>query len=339
MTPSILVTGANGFLGSYLCREFLEHGYEVHGLCRANSDRSNLDGVDLAIHEADLRDPVAVQAAMSAFASSVEVPWVVHNAATISYRAADAKLQEDVNHQGTRHVLSASRATGIQRFLHVSSVVAIGVARGGEALDEDSPWNAEDLGIDYVRTKRRAEEAALAEADALDVRVVNPGAIFGPVGSSSNSLRFLQQLAVGKIGRVTPPGGMSVVGVDDCASGVRLALEEGRAGRRYVLAESFLSSLELFGLAKRLLRGEDVRPPLGAVPRWLWPALTPLARFLEWRNPNTLLSRQTVFMLGQTFRFQGARARNELNWKPRPFPEVLGEAIEVLYANGSLPAR
>ncbi len=339
MKPAVLITGANGFLGSYLCREFLAHGYEVHGLCRANSDRANLAGIELRVHEADLRDPDGVRAALAAFSASVDVPWVVHNAATISYRAADAQLQEDVNHQGTRHVLNASRAANVQRFLHVSSVVAVGVARKGETLDEDSPWNAEDLGIDYVRTKRRAEEAALAEAEALDVRVVNPGAIFGPVASSSNSLRFLQQLALGKIGLVTPPGGMSVVGVDDCATGVRLALESGRTGRRYVLAESYLSSLQLFGLAKRLLRGDDVRPPLGAVPRWLWPALTPLARCLEWRNPNTLLSRQTVFMLGQTFRFQGTRARTELQWTPRPFEDVLRDAIEVLRANGSLPSR
>ena len=342
MSRPILITGANGFLGSYLCREFSASGYRVHGLCRAGSDRSNLAGLDLPIHEADVRDPVALRAALEAFtphASDGLEPWLVHNAARISYRKRDRELQEAVNHQGTRNVLAAAREVGVRRFLHVSSVVAVGVARGGATLDEQSPWNAEGLGIDYVRTKRRAEEAALEVAEELDVRVVNPGAIFGPVSSSSNTLRFLRQLDAGRIGTLAPPGGMSVVGVEDCARGARLALERGRTGRRYVLVESHLSALELFTLARTLLHGPGARRPLGAVPAWLWSCLGPLARCLEWRDPDTLLSRQTLFMLGQNFRFRGDRARRELGWDPTPFPRVLQDTITDLRRQGALPFR
>jgi dihydroflavonol-4-reductase len=333
----VLVTGANGFLGSFLCRELAAPGYDVHGTVRASSDRANLAGVDVTLHQADVRDPDAVRAAVEAFAAAGPEPWLVHNAAVISYRPTDGPLQEAVNHQGTRHVLDAARAAGVARVLHVSSVVTLGVARRGETLHEDSPWNAEALDVEYVRTKRRAEEAALAAADELDLRVVNPGAIFGPVSSSSNSLRFLRQLAEGRIGRVTPPGGMSVVGVEDTATGARLALERGRAGRRYVLVERHLSSYELFALAKRLLRGADARPPWFAVPRWAWALLVPFARLVERGNPDTLLSSRTVRMLGRSFRCTGARARMELGWEPRPFPDVLAETIATLRANGSLP--
>ena len=86
-----------------------------------------------------------------------------------------------------------------------------------------------------------------------------------------------------------------------------------------------------------MLRGDGARPPWFAVPGWAWSALRPLARWAERRDPDTLLSSQTLRMLGLSFAFSGARARAELGWSPRPFPEVLADTIEALRARGALP--
>ena len=112
----------------------------------------------------------------------------------IGRRSAGA-LQREVNVEGTRHVLRAARRAGVTRAVHVSSVVAVGFSERGETLDEDAPWNGAKLGIDYVTTKRAAEELALAVADELDLCIVNPGAIFGPSPRPANTARFLRKIA------------------------------------------------------------------------------------------------------------------------------------------------
>jgi dihydroflavonol-4-reductase len=337
MKRPLLVTGGTGFLGAAVCRE-LSGAYDLHVLHREASDRRALAGLDVTWHAGDLTDATSIEAAFDAFASAGAEPWVVHNAALISYRTRDAALAEEINVHGTRRVLAAARRVGVQRLLHVSSVVTVGVCRGPEALDEYAEWNGADLGVDYVRTKRAAEEAVLEAAAELDVRVVNPAAIYGPARAESNTARFLCSLARGATGRVAPPGGMSVVGVEDCARGVRLALEGGRKGRRYILEESYLSTRELFLLAGRLLESPRVRRPLATVPPLAWPAVVAGARLIERKRPLELATPQALTMLGLRLRFTSARARRELGWTARPFDDVLRATIGHLRETGRLEA-
>ena len=88
-----------------------------------------------------------------------------------------------------------------------------------------------------------------------------------PRPPGSNTTRFLRHVQRGTLGPFAPPGSLSVVGVADVARGIRLALERGRHGRRYLLCESNLTLRELQTRAARVL---GVRPPLASVPPWLW---------------------------------------------------------------------
>lgn len=325
--PAVLVTGATGFVGATLCEALARAGHEVDAFARSTADRSVLAGTPVRWRDGDLRDPEALERAVAATCARAERPWIVHAGAVISYRGKDRELQRSVNVGGTRNVLAACRRHAVGRVLHVSSVVTVGHARPDELLDEESSFNGAELRCDYVDTKRAAEELALAAAEELDLVVVNPGAIFGPGGGSRepNTIRFLRKLAAGPTPPFTPPGSMSVVGVDDVAAGCRLALERGARGRRYLLAESVWTSLDSFRLAADLLG----RPrPRRAAPRGLWRTLELAAAAAEPLVPDALLTPQTVRMLGAHFRVRSDRARAELGWSPSSFADVLRDTIE-----------
>lgn len=330
MKPPVFLSGATGFVGGELARRLVARGHVVHALARSGSDRSGLEGLDVVWHEGDLLDGAALGRGLDAAGPGA---WVAHVAAVISYRTRDAQLQRRVNVEGTRALLEACRSRPVARLLHMSSVVAVADSTDGRVLDEDAAFNGARLGVDYVDTKREAEQLALAAARWLDVVVVNPGAIFGPNPREGNTVRFLRKLARGRIGPLAPPGSLSVVGVGDTAEGSILALERGARGRRYLLVESARSTLEVFTLAAHLL---GVRGPRAAVPRPLWQLAVGGAGLVDRLLPLQLASPQTLRMLGVHYCLSGERARRELGWTPAPFEQVLRGTIDGLRASGAL---
>ncbi|MBL8861412.1 MAG: NAD-dependent epimerase/dehydratase family protein [Planctomycetes bacterium] len=327
----VLVTGGTGFLGSAIARRLAARGDQLHVLARASSDRSVLDGLDARWHAGDLADAATVQAAVAAAAraaSKASRPLrIVHCGALISYRTQDRAAQQAANVEGTRALLAAARNERAARFLHVSSVVAVGHGRGTETLDETIEWNNGPLGCDYATTKRQAEELALAAARDLDVVVANPGAIFGAWSGHSNTAKFLRLAAAGKGPLVAPPGSIGVLGIDDAADGCLLVLDRGRRGERYLLVESWITSRDLFRLVGRLVGG---RSPLATLPRPLWPLVLLAARVLDRIRPLDLAPPQALAMLAVELRFDARKARSELGWRPAPFEEVLVRTITGL---------
>jgi dihydroflavonol-4-reductase len=329
----VFLTGATGFVGAELARQWVARGNAVHALARPGADRESLAGLPIAWHEGDLEDPPGVERAIAAACAAGPRPWIAHLAAVISYRTRDAELQRRVNVEGTRNLLAACRRHPVGRVLHMSSVVAVADSVAGETCDEDTPYNGARVGVDYVDTKRAAEELVLQAAGELDVVVVNPGAIFGPNPRGGNTVKFLRKLARGEIGPAAPPGSLSVVGVEDVAAGCLAALERGARARRYLLVESVYSSLEVFQLGARLL---GVRGPRWSVPPVLWEGVIALARVADALHPAELFTPQTLRMLGVHYRCTAQRARSELGWRPRPFEAVLSETIGWLRARGEL---
>ena len=320
MTGPILVTGGTGFVGSALVRRLAREGGEVHVLARASSDRSHLADPSLRWHEGDLLDPPSIDRAVGELATRARElgapARVVHSAALISYRTDEAELSRRINTEGTRVVLDACCLHGVARVCHVSSVVAVGYTRSvDETLDEDARFRGSELRCPYTTTKRAAEDFALAVSRQLDVVAVNPGA--------------------GKFGRFAPPGSLGVVGVDDVAEGIRLALERGRRGRRYLLVESCPTHLELQRLAAEAL---GVPPPRAVVPPLLWKAVVAGAALVGRFRPPELVTPTALRHLGLHYRFDASRARSELGWNPEPFDRVLRSTVEWMRSAELIPA-
>lgn len=335
---AVLVTGGTGFVGAVLVGRLVAEGARVHVMARATSDRSALADLELTWHEGDLLDAASVDSAVHALTQAAAAAGVsadvIHCAALISYKSGDGERARRINVEGTRVLLDACQIHGVRRVVHVSSVVAVGHAPDARScVDEDTPFNGAELLVDYVTTKRAAEDFALAVSGQLDVVVVNPGAIFGPAPSGSNTLLFLKRVAEGGIGPVAPPGSVGVVGVADVVEGILLALRRGVRGRRYLLSESNLTHRELLELASSVM---GARPPRVTAPALSWRALAGLAGVWDRLRPLAEITPQSLRMIGAHFRFDASRAREELGWSPRPFEEVLRDTVRTLELRGDL---
>lgn len=332
----VLVTGGAGFVGAELVRRVVAAGRSVHVLARASTDRSALAGVEVVWHLADLEDEDALRAAFACAAASAgeaALPLdVVHLAARISYRREDRELLRCANVEGTRRVLAAARAARVRRFCHVSSVVALGpVAGAGSELDDDAPLGGLALDSAYARTKAEAEELASRASGELDVVIASPAVVFGLSGAGSNSLHFLRRVLRGGLGPLSPPGSLSVVGLEDTAEGIWRVLERGARGRRYLLCESAWRLRDLLGLACRL---GGRRGPVGTVPLPAWRALVGAVALFDRLAPRERVTPEALSLLGMHFRFRARRARAELGWTPKPFEQVLREILARLPRGG-----
>ncbi|MEX1023588.1 MAG: NAD-dependent epimerase/dehydratase family protein [Planctomycetota bacterium] len=321
MTNSLFITGASGFVGGALARLALARGRVVHAFVRPTSPRGGLEGA--SIHEGDILEPASLDRAMA----RIDGPFdVVHSAALISYRTRDADLARRVNVEGTRHVLEAAKRRGARRVCHVSSVVAVGVALGAETLDEESDFRGVH-GSHYTTTKRAAEDYVRAIAREQEVVIVNPGAIFGPSATPTNSTRFLERARDGRLPAFAPPGTLSLVAVEDVAAGILSALERGRPGARYLLTGEVWTHRRLFDEVARLA---GHRGPRATLPGWLWSLAGLGVLLVDRARPQELVTPQMMAHLGARYRFRANRARRELGWEAESARSLLARAFEAL---------
>lgn len=317
-----LVTGASGFVGSHVARALAERGAEVRALCRAAPP----DHALVAEHAAaDLRDADAVARALS----GCEV--VVHAAALYSYDRADRAAMREVNVEGTRSLLEAAARAGVRRVLVTSSATTCGPVHGRVADEDDSPSRGQ-LRVAYKRTKLEAERVALdAAAQGMDVVVVNPTAVVGPGDHRPTPTgRMVEGVATGRIRAYVPSAGLNIVAVGDVAAGHALALERGRAGRRYILGGENLSLRELFAhIAAAAGRPAPALPVPWSVVLSAAHAAALGARLLRRPQP-ALLRLDEVRLAGTPEFFTSARAEDELGYRARPAAAALSEAVAAL---------
>ncbi len=310
----VCVTGGGGFLGFHLVKLLRAAGARVQVLCLRPRDEHPLHSLgDVQTFFGDLLDADLTKRAVG------NCDVVFHTAAIVAAWGPGLTKMDAVNIEGTRLVLDAARG----RVVHTSSVVAIGAHPDGRVANEDSPFNLADVGIDYVRTKRAAEEIALARTDR-DVVVVNPGYLIGPDDYEGSVMtRLFARYWRGRL-PVLPPGGYSLADVRDVARGHLLAAEKGRAARRYILAGENLDWPEL---ARRLAIAAGFRPRLTpTIPAWGMRAMASLgelrAQFTK-REPYPSIQQARL----QQFRwfYDSTRARDELGYHVRPLAETLDE--------------
>lgn len=198
-----LVTGANGFVGSWLVRRLAAEGHAVRALLRPGADTRALEGAPYARVEGDVTRPDGLERACEG------VDVVFHLAGT--RRGASAADFLAVNAGGTRAVCEAMGRAGARRLVLASSLAASGPSSPGRPRVEDDPLEPQEW---YGESKAEAERIAFSFAGALEVTVCRPCRILGP-GDREN-LVFFRLVTRGLVPRLLgPPRPLSLVDVDD----------------------------------------------------------------------------------------------------------------------------
>lgn len=175
--PLVVVTGANGFVGSRTCAALVERGAAVRAVVRRAGTAPRLEGVEERV--GDFTD--------AGFAADV-VEGAGAVVTTVHPMGSDRETQHRIGVEGTVTVARAAAAAGVGRLVHVSTAAVYDRSPEAGDVDESSPLVTDDAGA-YAVTKRDAD-VALADVDGVTRVLVRPPAILG-AGESSiwNSLR------------------------------------------------------------------------------------------------------------------------------------------------------
>ncbi|MDQ0156914.1 NAD-dependent 4,6-dehydratase LegB [Robertmurraya andreesenii] len=197
----ILVTGADGFIGSHLTEELVQQGYDVRAFVLYNSFNSWgwLDSSpeyikkDLEVFAGDVRDPHGVKEAMKGcdailhLASLIAIPY--------SYHSPDTYV--DTNIKGTLNVLQAARELGISKVVHTSTSEVYGTAQY-VPINEEHPLQGQSP---YSASKIGADQMALSFYRSFEtpVAIIRPFNTYGPRQSARAVIpTIITQLASGK---------------------------------------------------------------------------------------------------------------------------------------------
>jgi len=260
---TVLVTGATGYIGGRVVQQLVSEKHAaVRALARDPAKARHLTQLGVEVVRGDLRDSAALKRAVHG--CSV----VIHAAAQVS-SIPDHKAFEQTNVVGTENLLRASAAAGVQRFVHLSSIVVFGFPAAGEVTDQSVRRH---FGDPYCDTKLDAEEAALRyhREGLLPVTILRPSAVYGP-GSTHWTVVPLKRIKKGKMFLFDAGQGfLNYVYIDNVVDAVRLAAEDDRAlGEAFILNDGATTWRDFFGAYARMAGKES----LPSLPLWaarLW---------------------------------------------------------------------
>lgn len=317
----VLVTGSTGFIGSHLCQELTARGYSVHAFHRQTSLLHMLEGLDVEHVVGDLTQPDSIEAAMD----GIEI--VFHVAAWMGGHDPTGQ-QYAVTVEGTRNILQSARLAGVKRFIHTSSVAALGVPKASRApfmIDERHTWNYRPEFYPYGYAKYLAEqEVQKAVAVGLDAVIVNPTMVFGAGDVYRQAGSIITQVARRKVS-ISAEGGINCVHIADVIDGHLAAYSIGKTGERYILGGENLTFSELLQMIAGVT---GVTAPNQVAPAWLLRSLAfpaqALRIFLEMPVPPELLR-----LAGIYFFYDTRKAANELGLKNhRPVADAITDAYQ-----------
>jgi nucleoside-diphosphate-sugar epimerase len=242
---SVLITGANGFVGARLCRFLIDKNFKVIAGVRRSADLSRLKDLNVEYRYGDVTRPDDLPAIVES------VDYVIHNAGLV--KAKTAQQFYDVNEGGTKNLLEAliQHNLNIKKFIYISSQAAAGPSLDGQPVretDQPRPMTT------YGKSKLAGEKTALSYSDKFNILSVRPPGIYGP--GEMEIFSFFQTLH----NRIKPYIGncsrrVQLVHVDDLCRGIYLALtKKTETGQIYFIAENKAYSMkELITILRKVI--------------------------------------------------------------------------------------
>ena len=318
-TSSILVTGATGLVGSYVVRTLLENGYEnVTIIHRKSSDMSLLgDAVDkVRKFEADLTDVFGLEDAMEG------ITHVIHCGALVSFDSRDKRALAKTNIEGTANLVNLAIEKGVKKFIHMSSIAALGRNTNDDKVHEDVKFEDSPSNSFYAITKHLGElEVWRGKEEGLDVRVLIPGLILGSGYWKIGTNGFFNHVWRGS--KFYPQGTTGFVDVRDLAEfAVRMLDYNGPIEKFLMIGHNVSYKQFLDTIAQYLSK----KAPSVATTKWIlniaW-RLDKMRSLLTGSRP--MLTKETATTSSKLYVFDNQKSMDIEGFKYTPFEKTIAD--------------
>lgn len=322
----VLVTGANGFIGSWVVRMLADRGYTVRAFVRPTANLQNLrderDRFEIATGDILKRD--TLKRAMKGCSA------VIHTAGNIITNPRDANSAWDMHFVGALNTFRAAREANLERIVYLASIFSMGPGLKDQPADEQNYQPFTPTHWRYWEGKKAAQERAeMLCRIGLPIIFAYPVFCYGPGDIHLSSTQQVVDYLNGRLPAVTDKG-ISVMDVRDAALGQVLALERGRIGEKYLTVGQ---DIELPALFARVGKVAGRQIPLRVIPSELILSAGSVAERVMDQPP---IDSATAQIAQYYWYFKGDKAVRELGMRARPLDQTLRDMIAWFREHGMI---
>ncbi|MFK7948621.1 MAG: NAD-dependent epimerase/dehydratase family protein [Saprospiraceae bacterium] len=256
----VIVTGADGMLGSNIVKELVSKGHEVSTYVLPNS-RILFPKLNLKRYEGNILDAKTLTQSVDGHDA------IIHVAALTDVWPSRSEIVRRVNIEGTKNIVAATKQANIKRLVAIGSASSCGFGDKKNLGNEEVPFKSHKYGLDYIDSKKEAQDYIIKEAkeNGLPAIVVNPTFMFGAYDSKPGSGKMVKAIYEGKVPAYTT-GGRNYVHAKDVAVAAVNALTMGRIGEYYIAGNRNMNYHEAFTLINDTIGGKS---PKFKAPSWI----------------------------------------------------------------------
>lgn len=317
----VCVTGATGLLGTNVILKLLQNGYSVTALVRQKSSWLGEENENLKLVEADLLCDISVYL--------TDMDCSIHVAAETRQNLIRYDEYRKVNYEAVVNLFTHAELMGVKKFLFVSTANTLGFGNTAFLGSEKAPQIYPFTHSLYAQSKLEAEEYLLKNSKNTDVIIVNPTFMIGAYDSKPSSGKIIFWVWKKKL-IFYPKGGKNFVHVEDAANGVVNAVEKGKNGEKYLLANENLSYREFFKKVNRITRQNPIMIP---IPNKLLSFLGLIGDVLRKFKIKTDLSSSNMKALQISNYYSNQKSIEELGVQYQPIDKAIKDAVQYFIEN------
>lgn len=253
----VLVTGANGLLGSNVVRQLSNYGYLVKSMIRKGSDKSSLLNTKCELFEGEITNISDVRKAVA------DCQYIIHAAANTSQSNTKFDSYKKTNIEATKILIEVAKQYKVKRFVFVSTANCFtngSMEQPGTENSKFMPWLKES---GYAYSKYIAQQEVIREVkeNAFPAIIVNPTFLVGPYDYKPSSGKLLLYALNNRL-LFYPPGGKSFVDVASASRAISCALFRGKIGECYLLSGENLSYKRFYKEVAKLSGKRKIMIPI-----------------------------------------------------------------------------
>ena len=322
----VIVTGANGLLGSNLVRELLDRNYQVTAFIEQGKKPATLEGLNIQIVYGNILDYSSLEKHFH------DTDFVIHCAAMTNVWPSRCDKTCEVNIKGTENVIEACLQQNIKRLVYIGTANSFGFGNNQQLGEETKKYKSDVYKLDYMDSKKIAQEKVLkaVKEKGLPAIVVNPTFMIGPYDSGPSSGEMILSLHKGNVPGYTV-GGKNFVNVKDAAFAVANALKMGTIGECYILGNENLTFKDAFHRISQAIgaKAPKMQLPPFVVTSYGW-INSMLGKILAFKPSVTY---ELAVISNDVHFYSAKKAREELGLPQNPIEEGIRDCFEWFKLN------